>query len=277
MSSRPPPAQLSPAARAVIVASARSGSGWLLALLNAHPRIALHGELFNLEHAPRQAVFDPRGYLDAVLPRDRTPRVAGFKLLYHHGRLAYLNDFLREMDGGRPAAVDWRRELPARPVTRAMLPPRAALWPALRRGGATHIIHLRRHDLLRQALSHARLMADSRARWRGEPARRQAAVALDARHLVQRFERHTRTAERIAAFFRAGPRLDLWYEALLADPAGECARAYAFLGVAPPRVAIAAPPAAPRLGDLRQEIANYDAVARALAGTRWTALLEAAV
>jgi len=267
-----PPTTQTPCTLAVVVASARSGSGWLLTLLNAHPQLRFHGELFNLEHAPRAALHDPRGYLQAQLTADRRVRVVGFKLLYHHARLAYLNDFLREMDGGRQAAVDWRCEFPRRPVRRAAAPRLAATWSMLRQGGETRIIHLRRRNLLRQALSHARLMAASRAQWAGRAPRPESPVELDARRLVQRFERHGRAAQRIDAFFRASPRLDLTYEALVADVEGECARLFAFLGVAPRP---SAAPAAPRDTDLRRAIANYAAVARALAGTRWEALLDA--
>src|SRR4051812_16902643 len=121
-------------ARAVLVASTRTGSSWLASLLDSHPAIRFHGELMNLEHAPLEALRDPLAYLEDQLTMPPGVAVAGFKLLQHQARVAYLDDFLAELDQGRPSRVDWRRYFPVRPVPAAMVPALPALWDALRGG-----------------------------------------------------------------------------------------------------------------------------------------------
>lgn len=256
--------------RVVLVASTRTGSSWLASLLDSHPTIRFRGELFNLERAPLEAIRDPLAYLDAQLVPPAGVAAVGFKLLQHQARAEYLNDFLAELDQGRPSQVDWRRHFPARPVGVEELPALPALWDALRQG-AWKVIHLQRRDLLRQRISHERLMAGSRSRWRGPlaPAR---PLRLAADRLVDELERHTREVGAVRAFFAGAPLRDVAYEDLLADAAAQQRQLLAFLGVpaAPLRSALSR--RAPR--PLREELANYGEVARALAGTRWAALLD---
>ncbi|MEO8606174.1 MAG: sulfotransferase [bacterium] len=265
--------QATPAATpAAVIAAARSGSGWLLALLNAHPDVHFQGELFNLEQAPLAAVEDPRRYLAERLAAADATRVTGFKLLYHQARLAYLRDFLREMDRGRRARVDWRQVFPMRPVRRSDAPKLINAWHAVRATSACRVVHLQRRNLLRQHLSHARLMAVSHARWRQTLATDAAPVVLDAAHLVTRFQRHLRRAAQVDAFFRAWPRLTVWYEDLVADCATETQRLFAFLGVDTPSTW--GPRATRDHTPLRDAIGNYEAVERALIGTPWAAFLD---
>jgi hypothetical protein len=53
--------------RVALVATTRTGSTWLGALLDSHPEIRFRGEIFNLEHATAAAVLDPEAYLDEAL------------------------------------------------------------------------------------------------------------------------------------------------------------------------------------------------------------------
>lgn len=256
--------------RAVLVASARTGSSWLVSLLDSHPAIRFHGELFNLEQAPLRALRDPLGYLATRLSPAPGVAVVGFKLLQHQSRVEYLNDFLRELDQGRASEVDWRRHFPSRPVGGASVPAMPALWEALR-GGGWRVIHLQRRNLLRQRISHARLMARSRARWGGGSSGA-APVLLPAADLTRAFDRHAAAVTAVRAFFADVPVLEMAYEDLVAAPDHQQRQLLRFLQVplAPLRSALPRP--APR--PLRDELANYDEVARALGGTPWAALLD---
>jgi LPS sulfotransferase NodH len=263
---------MTPPPRLALVASTRTGSSWLASLLDSHPAVRFHGELFNLEHASPRALRAPLDYLDEQLASPPRSAVGGFRLLQHQARPEYVNDFLAEMDEGRRARTDWRAEFPVRPVTEAMLPALAALWDALPDHRRFAVIHLQRRNLLRQRLSHERLMAESRADWRGTAP--DAALRLDATHLVERFEAHSRTVDELRRRLAPGRTLEVFYEDLLAEPTANLARILAFLELpaAPLQSAIRRRPQRP----LREALANYDEVARALAGTRWAALLDEA-
>jgi LPS sulfotransferase NodH len=259
-------------ARAAIVAPARSGSSWLVSILDAHPQIRFHGEVFNLEHAPRAAVCDPAAYLRARLAPTGPQRIVGCKVLYHQAQPAYVRDFLAEMAEGRPAAVDWRAVFADELLT-GDGPALAGAWEALRDGGATRIIHLRRRNLLRQHISHARLMATSRSAWRREgcvPAPRPIVVAIEP--MLGSFAEATRRSAEIARFFAANPTIEVWYEDLCTETLAQIERMLAFLCVARWPLPAAPPAAAPVA--LRLAIANYDAVAAALADTPWASFLD---
>ena len=248
--------------RAAIVASARSGSTWLVSLLDSHPAIRFEGELFNLEHAPRAAISDPAGYLAAHLERPGQHRIAGCKILYHQGRLAYLNDFLAEMGSGRTASVDWRSVFPNRPVTLDQVPALPRAWEAIRDQGRTRIIHLRRRNLLRQHLSHQMLMKASRAGWQARAPARPRRMIVSTDRMLASFGDTVRAGGEVACFFAGNPTLDVFYEDLSDDPRGHCERILGFLAVRRmPLRFDQRPRARPRL---RQVIENYDEVAAAL-------------
>jgi LPS sulfotransferase NodH len=256
--------------RVALVATTRTGSTWLGALLDSHPEIRFRGEIFNLEHATAAAVLDPEAYLDEALSAAGPHRLVGFKLLYHQARLDYLNGFLLEMDEGRPSRVDWRTLFPARPVTEVQAPALARPWARIRDDG-TRIIHLRRRNLLRRYVSHEILMAASRARWKAAPETRHARVRLAPDRVVESFAQATAAADEVDRFFSRSAVLAVFYEELAAAPAAEWARILDFLGVR--RAPLGAAARERRAPSLREKIENYDRVERSLAGTPWEAFL----
>jgi len=248
--------------RAAIVASARSGSTWLVSLLDSHPAIRFEGELFNLEHASRAAVSDPVGYLAARLDRPGRHRIVGYKILYHQGSLAYLNDFLAEMANGRTASVDWRSVFPKRPVTPDQVPAVPRIWEAIRDQGRTRIIHLRRRNLLRQHLSHQMLMEASKAAWQGRAPARPRRTIVSTDRMLASFGDTLRAGGEVACFFAGNPTLDVFYEDLSEDPRGQCERILGFLDVRRMPLRFDQRPSA--RPPLRQVIENYDEVVAAL-------------
>jgi LPS sulfotransferase NodH len=257
--------------RAAVVATTRTGSTWFGSLLDSHPEIRFHGEIFNLERAAISAVLAPGAYLNEVLAGAGPQRVLAFKLLYHQARLAYLNGFLLEMEQGRPSQVDWRALFPVRPVMEKQVPELARAWDLIRDCG-TRIIHLRRRNLLRRCVSHEILMATSRARWKGVPVAPLARVRLPADRLIESFEEMVASAAEVDRFFTGNPRLVVYYEDLTADLATQCARALDFLAVRSWPLTCATRGRHRRT--LRDTIENYDQVERALAGTPWEVFLD---
>jgi len=259
------------AERTTLVASTRTGSTWLTSLLDSHPEIRFHGELFNLEQAPLSALYDPRAYLNDRLAGGGSHRVVGFKLLYHQARLSYLNEFLSEMEQGRKAAVDWRTVFPARPVTEEHVPALAATWEVIRIGGG-RIIHLRRRNLLRQRLSHEIMMAESRAHWSSVPTVHPVRIRLATDRLIESFAEATAAAIEMDRFFAGSSKLTVFYEDLSADFAVQCHTILHFLGV---RIApLVSPKRKSKRRVLCETIENYGEVERALAGTPWEQFLH---
>ena len=259
------------ARRAVVVASTRTGSTWLSSLLDSHPEIRFHGELFNLAHAPVEAVLDPGAYLDRCLGDGGVHRVVGFKLLDHQARVEYLNDFLGEMDEGRPSDVDWRRLFPKRPVAENDAPAMAATWALLRRSGG-RIVHLRRRNLLRREISQEIMMAESRTRWRGASPSGRPRVRLAAEGLAVAFASQIASSEEVDRFFAGGAKLNVFYEDLVRDLAVETARILDFLGVRIMPLGLDRPTPIDR--GLRDAVDNYAEVEKALKGTLWERFLD---
>ncbi len=261
-----------PLPRAVIVASTRTGSSWLASLLDSHPDIGFHGELFNLERASVRALADPAGYLDELLQEATGCRLVGFKLLYHQARLEYLNDFLSELDEGRSALVDWRLHFPQRPVTVAMAPSIADLWEMLRDARRYRILHLRRRNILRQLVSHELLLRTSRDRWQGRPLALDRPIRLDPQSLVERLQRHAQDVADIASFLGPNGALEVYYEDLASDFDRQCSNILRFLQVRP--LLLYSSTRRNESRSLRETIDNYSEVEGVLAPTRWAPLLE---
>lgn len=140
--------------RLLIVAPARSGSTLLRLMLNQHPEVCCHGEVFGLHrvlghsaHAlhplePELALKlrrrDPVKFLDDQVFATRKP-VAGFKLLYSQMlqlEIAPVLQRLIEMPDLRVVHL-WRRDLVARHVSEARLRLKAVQRLASPSPGAT--------------------------------------------------------------------------------------------------------------------------------------------
>lgn len=155
-----------PQLRFAIVAHARSGSNLLVELLNQHPQVDCLGELLS-----RRVRWPYLFLLGAMRRRERT--VFGFKLLDHHLTT---------------------RQATARPET---------FIRALHRRG-WRLIHLQRHNLLRQSLSE--IVAGRRRQWHHTSGEQQ----YDAPRFTLPWRRLQATLDQAAADRR-------WRTALLAE------------------------------------------------------------
>lgn len=234
--------------RFVILCFGRTGSNWLCQLLNSHPSILCHGELFNPARcgwiggqAANAALAgawtetrrdeDPGGFIESVFADHRGHESVGFKLLnWHQPRL--LRDLVRE-PGVRKVVL--RRENRVRAfVSRT----RAELT-----GWYTH----RPYDRLR--------------------------VALEPEELLAYADRYDRFYADVRDQTVGSPALFVSYEHL-GEPATHSTMVE-FLGVRPSGLPLSATLRRQSSGSLRAAIANFDELTEALAGTSLLAELEA--
>lgn len=251
--------------RFAVVSSPRSGTTWLVDLLNSHPQIACFSEIFlhdhfgNMPHGGRQDAptwdsfstlrlpgLGPRKrlqlyfeYLDREIYSNRhgAPAV-GFKLMYSHAERGF----------GIPAYLKLAR---------------------------VSLVHLVRENHLDVLLSEETLRA--RKYHHAAPGAEVPVVQveLEAATLAHRLARFEAAIDAGRADFKTlgTPWLEVTYEELLEDPA-KINRILEFLGVE--RCAESLTSQFKKLNptDHRQTIANYDEVRKALRTTRFAGLLR---
>ncbi len=152
--------------------------------------------------------------------------------------------------------------------------------PLLRDLGV-RLIRMRRRNVLKLAISamNAKRVHEKTGRWNiWSDADRPDAITIDVEELMARIRRRDVTEERIGAFceqFETEP-LEIWYEDLLADVRATLERVGSFLGFeltqdAQERSEVRKVTS----DDLRDAIANFDEVEKALEGTDYQRLLYA--
>jgi len=245
-----PPAP--PRTRFVVIAAPRTGSNWLCTLLDSHPEILCHHEIFNPEGI-HYALSHRDGRLDfgGVAARDRDP-------------LAVLGRVWRET-AGHPI-VGFKHGLgQSRAVFDAVLADREAKKVVIRRAGR-----------VRTYLSER--IAQRTGEWESYPGTelREAPVRVevDARRLREHAARnrafYRSTAEALAASGQTA--LEVLYERL--GTAAERERVQRFLGVTKV-VELREATRKQNPGALRELIANFDELAAELRGTELFAELAA--
>ncbi|MDY7094121.1 MAG: Stf0 family sulfotransferase [Acidobacteriota bacterium] len=235
---RRPPA----AVRFVIYGVGRVGSELLVELLDNHPRLRCDAEILDLP------LIRPLRYANLRSALAESP-VYGFKLLTHH--------MLRCSRRRRGASGE-------------------SFLHRLHRDG-WRILHLRRRDRLRQAVSV--MASQQRKHWhhRQGDGRRPQAVQIDVPALLQRLDFSARRQQEELAALGDLPRLELFYEDHLKTfelQQATARRVFQWLDLEPVPVSTSLVPSSPRR--LEDFIANYDEVERALRGAGLDDLLPPA-
>ena len=232
--------------RFVILATPRCGSNWLCTLLDSHPEILCHHEIFN----PGGILYslscrggeldalgsvserdrDPVGFLERVWGEDRGHPVLGFKL-----------------NLGQSEAV--LRHVLADPGVRKIV--------------------LKRANRIKAYVSES--IAEATGEWESYPGMPvgggEHRVEVDVEALRGHAERNRRFYLEIEEALAVSGQdwLELTYERLARDE--ERRRALAFLGVAPPAAGLREATRKQNPRDLRRTVANYDRLERLLRGT----------
>jgi LPS sulfotransferase NodH len=232
--------------RFVIITSGRSGSELLTSVLDSHPAIVSEGEI--LQRPRRYPALYLRGHALRMVLRARRgrfiPSVHGWKLITNH--------------------VRWHPEV--FPDPRAFIEHLAA---------DGEIVHLRRRNLLNQALSlvHAEL-SQYHAR-RGEARATFEPRAIEPERLLAQLYHYDDDDRWLTKLVADIPHIDLTYEDDLVDEHAQQVTAnmlFRELGVPPAEIDAELFKVAPP--DPRERVSNLVDVTRALAGTRYEEYLS---
>jgi len=235
----------------VILGIARTGSTLLVELLNAHSQVQAFGELFRsmdavgwdvppfaTHQSPKLLALyrsDPLAFLERCVFR-RWPaayEAVGFKLFYYHARQ----------------------------------PPHAMVWDNLAADRSIRIIHVKRANVLSQycslQLAHKTDVWSSRRAPAGEPP----PIRLEVDACREHFAAVRAWEAECALLFRSHSVFDLYYEDLVSDRDRQLQAIQTFLELRHEPVSSAL--VRQRRRPLSRDIANYDELKRAFAGTQW--------
>jgi LPS sulfotransferase NodH len=237
----------------VVYASPRSGSSWLVDLLDSHPRIAAYAELF----LPGDRSHPSYGSLD--LPRFEATLQPRFRVSLVPARLAYLRRVLARRPG--IDAVGFKVMYHHPEVHPGLMP-----YLALRRARAVHLI---RENALEQVVSWETSIARGSFRAYAGDIVPRVAVRVEPDVVLNRLdelERDVAYARRTLARYRL-PTLEVAYELLCDSPRAELGRIAAFLGLEPREWEPRSTLVRMNVGTLRATVENLDEVEPALART----------
>ncbi len=235
----------------IVLGRSRVGSNFLRGLLNAHSQITAFGEIFrdvtdtDWDHmgyfqSPQTVIAlqnEPAAFLQKKL-FNRFPRyikAVGFKIFYYHA-------------------------------------PNTGVWEYLQTDTRIHVIHLKRRNILKTHLSRKKAAATDLWVKTSQQQERQTKFTLDYDECLRDFVR-TRTWEKeFDVFFRSHPMLEIFYEDLAANRAGEMRRVEQFLNVDFEEVQ----PSTRKQSKakLSATIINYDALKAQFAGSEWESFFE---
>jgi LPS sulfotransferase NodH len=240
--------------RFIMLGRSRTGSNFLRGLLNRHSRIRVLGEVYRNFDA---IDWDYPGYPEAqkVLP------------LYQSDPVRFLETHVFGSVPQHVAAVGFKLFYYHAPFME-----QRALWEHLRAQQDIRIIHVKRANILRTHLSRQRaLVTDNWVNTSGAPPD-EAPLTLSYEECRKDFERTREWETQYDAFFAGHPKLDVVYEQLDENPAGELCRVQTFLGVpeepaAPSTYRQSAQP-------LSKSIANYRELKERFAGSPWESFFE---
>ena len=221
----------------IVLTRSRTGSNFLISLLNSHKEIKANGELVARK---KQRSFEEL-IEEGLSSGDESVKASGFKIFYYHPI---------EAEG-------------------------SAVWEKLVKMTELKVIHLKRRNILRTLVSHK--LANLNNVWRQTADDRMPEAAIKrVRFNVEELERGFKNTKEWEAKgdlkFEGHNMLVVYYEDLISDPAGTCGGIFDFLGVRawdPHSSLVRQNPE--RLNDL---IVNFDELKGKFSGTRWAYLFN---
>lgn len=240
--------------RFIILGRSRVGTNLLRGLLDAHSQVVAYGELFqNFEQinwggsVPQQGAGILRHFQEQpvrFLEQEIFKRYSietcavGFKLFYYHAQ----NDA-------------WK-----------------SIWAHLRGQSDLRVLHTKRANILKTHLSWK--LANETGRWVKLDAeiRQEPSISLSYQECVEAFTKTREWENQFDAYFAGQPLLEVVYEDLARDFAGEMKRVWSFLDVPFEAVRPSTHKQAHR--PLATTIANYLELKEQFSGTEWEPFFE---
>lgn len=246
--------------RFVLLSTQRTGSTWLVSLLDSHPQIRMYGELFH-------NTSDPLPYGQQDFRRFAEFRGEG-KTGAQRRRPFVTAHYLSELFGREGAeAVGFK--LMYNQVAR--LPEVVALLRLQR----ARVLHLIRENLLDVVVSRETMLRRGVAHVSEQLPATETQVTLDVIKLQRTL---ARLDSQVAIFRRIARAIDrssyeLSYELLLRDPSRHLAQVAAFLGVCQDAAALSSSLVRASPVPRAARIENYSAVEQSLRGTKYARYL----
>jgi LPS sulfotransferase NodH len=232
----------------LVICHSRTGSNFLLWLLESHPRIAHIGEPFGTNELVHPWVVSRiheiggLGYLKERLQRKSNERVTVFKFQYVHFELEYAERWsLSDMDNIRTYLAG---ELNMK------------------------VVHLKRRNRLENLISH-RLAEVTKKYILFDPKKRvdNLQVEITPDECVSEFEKVTAFEKYYSELFAKHSVLDIYYEDLYKNTQMEGKRVLDFLGIK--RVPLRERTVKQNIRPIREVLKNYDALKEYFTGTIW--------
>lgn len=222
----------------IVLTRSRTGSNFLVSLLNSHPEIEAKGELLRRQHEMSFKQLIDKG----LSSKDEHVNTAGFKMFYYH-----------------PIGID-----------------RSETWKMLTDITELKIIHLKRKNILRTLVS--RKFAEQNDIWhqtatKKDPKKKKKCVSFEVEELEMGFSRTRRMETQGDVKFKNHRVWEVYYEDLVKDPEKICEQAFEFLEVSstwsPSSPLIRQNPES--LSDL---ICNFDELKEKFSGTKWSVFFD---
>ena len=226
--------------RFMVLASARTGSNYLMSLLGAHPAVRMHGELFNLDKITRSAMHealeDPVGYLRRRVYEgaDGDTAATGFKMFYYHLTEHYFtklidpaeaSEKIREKFAQFYAYIDARYEWPG--LYRKF----GQTWDFLAADRELRVVHLRRRNKLNTLVSHKTAFLTNEWMSLKSAGGTRTVLHLDPEECRGYFGKLDAFEREADVRFADHPKLEVFYEDLVENGEAELAKIFAFIGV----------------------------------------------
>jgi len=229
-----------PKTRFLIACQPRTGSNWLCTLLQSHPQVLCHHEVFHSDD-----IYYAVGHRD--------------------GRLAHLGTtHQRDLDPQHFLEELWRADFGRAAVGIKLLEGQAPeMLTRLLAESSVKKLLLRRRSRVRAYVS--LLRARETGHWARTPYDG-LTVRVEAHELLGFARRYDEFYARLRSSTRSQPVLEVVYEDLQRDPR-EFARVLEFLEVGAPELALGASTMRQSCDSLREAIGNFDELALELSGT----------
>ena len=246
--------------RFLITCVARTGSTMLVHSLRYHDDVCCHGEVFG---PGSQAM------LFGIKAGDKPPWVETLTALRDADPVAFLRDFVFCAGSRAAVGVKLKHE-------ELQLPQHKEVRGALVEDRDVRVLHLTRDNLLKRFVSQVMAVKvnkifNTTSRKEVPPLR---TIQLSPRECREDFE-HTASREaEVRQWFAGHPILELKYEHMVADYAGEMARVQNFLGV--PIRGLETKTQKMTSDDLWKVIENYEELSRHFRGTPFAKFFDAA-
>jgi LPS sulfotransferase NodH len=238
-----PPMEKTEPLRFMILASARTGSNFLLSLLSDHPSIRTYGEIFNLDLLQRRDLValldDPIAYFRGKVYREHRPEVmaVGFKMFYDHMKRDYFQKLvdpdhaveeLQQRFERCAAFIEAHYEWPT------VYERFEATWRFLIAEQRVAVIHLRRRNMLHTLISHKTAFMTGQW-WSVTPHERETIrMHLEPEECCRYFQTLENLVEEADAAFAGHRKLDVVYETLVERRDDVLQSIFTFLGVPAP-------------------------------------------